>query len=73
MALVVQKFGGSSLATAAKVLSAARRAVAEFEAGNQVVMVCSAQGRMTDELVARAQEISQRVEQAVHEMPPIGQ
>ena len=57
MALVVQKFGGSSLATADKVLSAARRALAEFEAGNQVVMVCSAQGRMTDELVARAQEI----------------
>jgi aspartate kinase len=57
MALVVQKFGGSSLATADKVLNAARRAVAEFQSGHQVVMVCSAQGKMTDELIARAEEI----------------
>ncbi len=57
MGLVVQKFGGSSLATPEKVLSAARRACAEFDAGNQVVMVCSAQGKMTDELIARAEEI----------------
>ena len=57
MALVVQKFGGSSLATADKVLNAARRAVAEFEAGHQVLMVCSAQGKMTDELIERARRI----------------
>ena len=57
MALVVQKFGGSSLATAEKVLNAARRAVSEVEASNRVVMVCSAQGKMTDELIARAEEI----------------
>jgi aspartate kinase len=57
MALVVQKFGGTSLATPEKVLNAARRAVAEFGSGRQVVMVCSAQGKMTDELIARAEEI----------------
>ncbi len=57
MALVVQKFGGSSLATAEMVLNAARRAVAEFEAGRQIVMVCSAQGDWTDKLIALAEEI----------------
>jgi aspartate kinase len=57
MSLVVQKFGGSSLATPKKVLSAARRAVEQFDAGAQIVMVCSAQGDMTDELIAMAEGI----------------
>jgi len=57
MALVVQKFGGSSLATPEKVLDAARRAVAAFDGGSRVVMVCSAQGDHTDRLIAMAQAI----------------
>jgi aspartate kinase len=57
MGLVVQKFGGSSLATPEKVLNAARRAVSEYSAGNQVVMVVSAQGDHTDELIAMAEQI----------------
>jgi len=57
MALVVQKFGGSSLATPEKVLGAARRAVAAFDGGSRVVMVCSAQGDHTDRLIAMAQAI----------------
>ena len=57
MGLLVQKFGGSSLATPEKVLGAARRAIAEYEAGSQVVMVCSAQGDDTDHLIAMAQQI----------------
>ncbi|MFO7955543.1 MAG: aspartate kinase [Candidatus Brocadiia bacterium] len=57
MGLLVQKFGGSSLATPQKVLSAARRAIAEFEAGHQVVVVVSAQGDYTDRLITMAEEI----------------
>jgi aspartate kinase len=57
MGVVVQKFGGSSLATPEKVLNAARRALNERAQGNDVVMVVSAQGDHTDELVAMARQI----------------
>ncbi len=57
MGLLVQKFGGSSLATPEKLLNAARRAIAEFETGSQVVMVCSAQGDYTDQLIAMAEAV----------------
>jgi aspartate kinase len=57
MGLLVQKFGGSSLATPEKILGAARRAIAQFQAGHQVIMVCSAQGDTTDRLIAMAEEI----------------
>jgi len=58
MGLVVQKFGGSSVATTEKMLSAARRSVAEFRAGNQVVVVVSAMGDRTDELIDLARQLS---------------
>jgi len=57
MGLLVQKFGGSSLATPEKLLGAARRAIAEFESAGRVVMVCSAQGDYTDRLIAMAEEV----------------
>ncbi len=57
MALVVQKFGGSSVATAAKLRAAARRAVRQFRAGNQVVVVVSAMGDRTEDLIAMAREL----------------
>jgi len=57
MALVVQKFGGSSVATTEKLRAAARRAVREFRAGNRVVVVVSAMGDRTDELIAMAREL----------------
>ena len=57
MGLLVQKFGGSSLATPQRVVRAAKRAVVEFDAGNQVVMVVSAMGDRTDELVNLAKKI----------------
>ncbi|MGH7199176.1 MAG: aspartate kinase [Planctomycetaceae bacterium] len=60
MALIVQKFGGTSVADAAKILAAARRAVAAKREGHQVVMVVSARGKKTDELIALAREISDR-------------
>ncbi|MFP4176470.1 MAG: aspartate kinase [Planctomycetota bacterium] len=57
MALVVQKFGGSSVATPEKLRAAARRAIGEFEKGNQVVVVVSAMGDQTDELIEKAREL----------------
>ncbi len=58
MGLVVQKFGGTSVADSAKILAAARRAVQARELGNQVLVVVSARGHTTDELIELAREIS---------------
>src|SRR5215471_8158224 len=55
--LVVQKFGGSSVATAERIMAAARRAIRARQAGNQVVVVVSARGDTTDELIDLAREI----------------
>lgn len=56
--LIVQKFGGTSVADATRIKAAAARAVATKQAGHQVVMVVSARGKKTDELVALAAEIT---------------
>ncbi len=58
MAVVVQKFGGSSVATPEKILAAAQRAIDAQNEGNQVVVVVSAIGKTTDTLVALAEQIS---------------
>jgi len=58
LAIVVQKFGGTSVATAAKILAAAGRIIATKQAGNQVVVVVSARGHKTDELIDLAREIT---------------
>ena len=55
--VVVMKFGGTSVATPEKILLAARRALAEQQAGNKVVVVVSARGKTTDELIALAQQL----------------
>ncbi len=58
MALVVQKYGGSSLADADAIKRVAARIVATKEAGNQVVVIVSAMGDTTDELLDLAQRVS---------------
>ncbi len=58
MQLVVQKFGGTSLATAEKIHRAARRAARAKLDGHRVVLVVSAMGNTTDRLVSLAREIS---------------
>jgi len=58
MSVVVMKFGGTSVADAEKIRSAARRAVRTRRRGHQVVMVVSAMGKSTDELVALAGRIN---------------
>jgi aspartate kinase len=55
---VVMKFGGTSVADAERIKRAARRIVAQREAGRRVVAVLSARGQTTDELTAMAEEVS---------------
>lgn len=56
--LIVQKFGGSSVANAERVFNVARRIADTYKQGNEVVVVLSAQGDTTDDLIAKAKEIS---------------
>jgi aspartate kinase len=58
MALIVQKYGGTSLADASRIRSVAERVVATRKAGNDVVAVVSAMGHHTDELVDLAHQVS---------------
>jgi aspartate kinase len=62
LGLVVQKFGGTSVANAEKIRAAAQRAIQTKEAGHHVVVVVSARGHRTDELIDLANE--------VHPSPP---
>ncbi len=57
MALIVQKFGGTSVADAEKIRAAARRAIRAQQQGAQVVMVVSAMGHQTDYLVDLAGQV----------------
>ena len=58
MALIVQKFGGSSVADADKIRNVARIITDTYQKGNQVVAVLSAQGDTTDDLIEKAAEIN---------------
>jgi aspartate kinase len=58
MGLIVQKFGGSSVANAERVMNVAGRITDTYKEGNSVVVVVSAQGDTTDELIEKAKEIN---------------
>ena len=58
MSLLVQKFGGSSVADAEKLLHIAHIAKEAHDAGNDVIVVVSAQGDTTDRLLQKAREVS---------------
>ncbi len=58
MGLIVQKFGGSSVANAERVMNVANRIVDTYKQGNSVVVVVSAQGDTTDDLIEKAKEIN---------------
>jgi len=62
MALIVQKYGGSSVADAEKIKNVARRIAQTRDGGNQVVVVVSAMGKTTDGLVDLAYQISKKPE-----------
>ncbi len=57
MGLIVQKFGGTSVANAEKIHAAAKRAIDAMKRGNQVVVVVSAMGDTTDDLVDLADQV----------------
>src|SRR5688572_3664881 len=58
MALIVQKYGGTSVGDPGRITEVARRVVAAAEAGQQVCVVVSAMGHTTDQLVDMAAQIS---------------
>nr|VDG62115.1 aspartate kinase [Streptococcus thermophilus] len=58
MALIVQKYGGSSLESAERIRAVAKRIVDTQKAGNDVVAVCSAMGDTTDELLDLAAQVN---------------
>jgi aspartate kinase len=58
MSLIVQKFGGTSVADTRKILAAARKAIRAHQQGHRVVVVVSAMGQNTDVLIELAREIT---------------
>ena len=59
MGLIVQKFGGSSVANAERVMNVAKIVTDTYREGNDVVVVVSAQGDTTDDLIDKAHEINE--------------
>ena len=60
MALIVKKFGGSSVANAERVFNVANRIIEDYKKGNDVIVVVSAQGDTTDDLIDKAKEINEK-------------
>lgn len=60
MGILVQKFGGTSVADPEKIKAAARKAIRAQQEGNQVVVVVSAMGHKTDELIELAEQVADR-------------
>ena len=58
MSLIVQKFGGSSVANAERVFNVADIVTSKYKEGNDLIVVVSAQGDTTDDLIAKAKEIN---------------
>jgi len=57
--LVVKKFGGTSVANKERIYNVAERCIEEYKKGNDVVVVLSAMGKYTDELIAMAKDINE--------------
>ena len=56
--LIVKKFGGSSVANKERIFNVAKRCIEDYKAGHDVVVVLSAMGDTTDELIELAQSIN---------------
>ncbi|MFZ5802249.1 MAG: aspartate kinase [Candidatus Omnitrophota bacterium] len=68
MSLIVQKYGGSSVGNAEKIMRVAQRVVRTKRAGHRVVVVVSAMGDMTDDLIALANRINKDPEEREMDM-----
>lgn len=58
MGIIVQKFGGSSVADTDKLFKVCNHIIKEYEEGNQIIVVVSAQGKTTDKLISEEKEIT---------------
>ena len=58
--LIVKKFGGTSVANKERIYNVANRCVEEYKKGNDVVVVLSAMGKYTDELITMAEDINEQ-------------
>ena len=56
--LVVKKFGCTSVGNKDRIMKVSKRCIEDYKKGNDVVVVLSAMGKMTDELIAKAKEIN---------------
>lgn len=68
MGIIVQKFGGTSVADKDKLLNVCRHIIKEYETNNKVVVVVSAQGKTTDMLVSEEKEISNNPDVREHDV-----
>ncbi|SHK72007.1 aspartate kinase [Selenomonas ruminantium] len=68
MALIVKKFGGSSVATTEKIMNIAKRVLGEKKPGDKIVLVVSAMGDTTDDLIELAEGITKNPYQYTREM-----
>ena len=68
MALIVKKFGGTSVGSTEKIMNVAKRIIAEKKSGDQIVMVVSAMGDTTDDLIQLAKGINANPYQYTREM-----
>ena len=58
--LIVKKFGGTSVANKERIFNVASRCIEEYRKGNDVVVVLSAMGKYTDELISMAEDINEK-------------
>ena len=61
--LIVKKFGGTSVGNKERIFNVAGRCAEEYRKGNDVVVVLSAMGKYTDELIAMAEDINEKTAQ----------
>ena len=68
MGIIVQKFGGSSVADNERLLNVCKHIINEYNKNNKVVVVVSAQGKTTDKLVTEESEISKNPDKREHDV-----
>ena len=68
MGIIVQKFGGSSVADNERLLNVCKHIINEYNKNNKVVVVVSAQGKTTDKLVSEESEISKNPDKREHDV-----
>jgi len=68
LGIIVQKFGGSSVADTEKLFGVCRHITKEYDAGNKVVVVVSAQGKTTDRLISEEAEITDKPNTREHDV-----